>query len=334
MPSVENDEKIVNPSLYSLRSSAVGYNRPSHLTRPTVRYQSITAFRSPWIEPFSSNDLWRYDPPRPSNHDGSSSYSLGPPVPPPNRLTKPKSKSTFRKHPFPLGGPNPFRPGPPPSTLNSPLPLPHPHPHDSSHPSFVPRRLVFDPFRDEDESHRLTKGVPMRNPAVIRGIKRLLADDEDDYNDYVDDEKEEKEWDTILYPTSSSPHICDPDPEEESESESEEADWHRRHRGTAEMTMKWVEGKTLWDIQKRKEEEMEERINREREGKRQRERKRSSVVNERAHEIFMRERRRISRESSPDPQDEKDDDFDDFPICEMSIAMGLHESRSLRVSGL
>ncbi|KAG6848418.1 hypothetical protein H0H93_000349 [Arthromyces matolae] len=295
-----------------LRLTNLLYPNPSshHLKRPTVRYQPTTPIRSPWIESLSSNDLRKYKPLRPSNHDGLSFNSQVPPVPTRNANPSTTSKSTFLKHSFSIGGPNPFHPAPP--TLNSAISLPHLHPNES-HSSFVSCRPTFNPFHEEDEAHCLDREVPTRNAAVTRGIKRLLAGD-NDYDDCVEVENEQKEWDIILYPTFSTAFATSPIPKEE----TKKADWHCRHRGTEEMAMAMeVEGKTFWELQKRNEEEMNERIERERE------RKWSPVVNERAREIFLRERRMIWRESSPDPHENNNDDtFDDFPICEMSIAMG------------
>ncbi|KAG6819090.1 hypothetical protein H0H93_015573 [Arthromyces matolae] len=203
MPNIENDEKTINPPLYPSRSSAFGTNRPQPFVYPRLDLCTRTTYghTNLLILPATTSD-------------GSSSYPHVPPVPTP--VTK--SKPTLRKHPFAIGGPNPFRPAPP-------------LPNDSSHSSFVLRRLVFDPFRKEDDSHGLERGVTMRNPAVIRGIKRLLADDNDDYNDYLDEK----------HPVSHTltTHLS------EEEEETEEADWHRRHRGTAEMAMNWGEGKRL-----------------------------------------------------------------------------------------
>ncbi|KAG6814789.1 hypothetical protein H0H93_012235, partial [Arthromyces matolae] len=211
MPNVENDERI-KPPLYSLLSSALGYNMPSRdLNRTTAVLPSIG--------PLYSNSLWRYESPRLSDREGLSYYPHVPPVPTRN----------------PHGNPNTATNACPYSSIplffspNAHSLLPQPRP--SSFP-------IFDPFRDEDESQRVRRGIPMGNPAV--GV--ILADEDDDDYKYKcgDEEKEEKEWNIISYPTFSSTPASPPIPEEE----TDDADWNRRHCGAAEMAMKWVGGKT------------------------------------------------------------------------------------------
>ncbi|KAG5350368.1 hypothetical protein C0989_011324 [Termitomyces sp. Mn162] len=54
---------------------------------------------------------------------------------------------------------------------------------------------------------------------------------------------------------------------------------------------------------------------------------RSAVLNQRAHNFFLAQRRLLSPPQTHRCPDETEaESFDDFPVCEMSIAMGLHDS--------